>query len=185
MEQDMLIVCYAGHGIVATDASGNSDFYLALHDLTQLYGREDLLTDKAISAAEIKKLTQGINAQKQVFLLDACQSGGALESAKRGVAEEKAIAQLARSTGTFWITASGSTQFATEVEKLGHGIFTYALLDGVQGKADSNKDRKLSVRELSFYIEEQVPLLTEQYKGAAQYPSSYSFGNDFPIAIFE
>jgi uncharacterized caspase-like protein len=185
LEQDLLLVYYAGHGVVAADESGTSDFYLALHDLTQLYGKPDLLAEKALSAAEIRVLTEGINAQKQIFMLDACQSGAALESAsKRGVEEEKAIAQLARSTGTFWITASGSEQFATELEKLGHGIFTYTILEGIKGNADVNKDRKLSIRELSVFIEEQVPALTEKFKGSAQYPSSYSFGNDFPIAIY-
>ncbi|MFM9074196.1 MAG: caspase domain-containing protein, partial [Bacteroidota bacterium] len=185
-EQDMLVVYYAGHGIIPEDESGNSDFYLALHDLTQLYGRTDQLAEKAMSATEIKTLAQDINAQKQVFLLDACQSAGALEAAaKRGVVEERAIAKLARSTGTFWITASGSTQFATEFEQLGHGVFTYALLEGLKGNADINKDGNLTIRELSVFIEDQVPQLTEQYKGTAQYPSSYSFGNDFPLTVFK
>lgn len=185
LEQDLLIVYYAGHGVVS-DHAGTAEFFLVLHDVTQLYGKPEQLQQRAISASEIRALTQGINAQKQLFLLDACQSGAALESAatKRGVEEERAIAQLARSTGTFWITASGSTQFATEIEKLGHGIFTYAILEGMDGKADGNKDGKLTVRELSSYIEEQVPLLTEQHKGSAQYPSSYSFGNDFPIRLY-
>jgi WD40 repeat protein len=186
LEQDLLVVYYAGHGVVA-DLNGTSEFYLVMHDVTQLYGRPELLQEKGISAGEIKTLTQEINAQKQLFMLDACQSGAALESAasKRGLEEERAIAQLARSTGTFWITASGSQQFATEIEKLGHGIFTYTILEGLKGSADGNKDGKLSVRELSVYIEDQVPVLTEQYKGSAQYPSSYSFGNDFPIAVFK
>jgi WD40 repeat protein len=186
LEQDLLVVYYAGHGVVS-DLQGSPEFFLVMHDVTQLYGKPEVLAEKAISASEIKKLTQEINAQKQLFLLDACQSGAALESAasKRGVEEERAIAQLARSTGTFWITASGSTQYATEIEKLGHGIFTYTILEGLKGQADGNKDGKLSVRELSVFIEDQVPVLTEKYKGSAQYPSSYSFGNDFPLAIYK
>lgn len=184
-EQDLLIVYYAGHGIVS-DHSGGSEFYLVMHDVTQLYGKPEQLQQRALSATEIRQLTEQINAQKQLFLLDACQSGAALESAvaKRGVEEERAIAQLARSTGTFWITASGSTQYATEVESLGHGIFTYTMLEGLTGKADGNKDGKLTVRELSLYIEDQVPVLTEKHKGTAQYPTSYSFGNDFPLGVF-
>ncbi|MGK7392505.1 MAG: caspase family protein [Candidatus Cyclobacteriaceae bacterium M2_1C_046] len=185
LEQDLLVVYYAGHGIVSESTAGSSDFYLALHDLLQLYGNPSLLSDKAISASEIKELTKGINAQKQIFFLDACQSGAAIESVtNRGVQEEKAIAQLARSTGTFWITASGSEQFATELKTLGHGVFTYSILQGLQGAADINRDGKLSVKELSFYIEEQVPLLSEKHKGSTQYPSTYSFGNDFPIAVY-
>jgi WD40 repeat protein len=184
LQQDVLIVYYAGHGVMTGGEKG--EFYIVPHDVIQLYGKDDALKDKGISATMLKQYAQEINAQKQVFILDACQSAGALETvAVRGAAEEKAIAQLARSTGTFWITATGSNQFATEFEKLGHGIFTYALLEGIAGAGDANKDKKLTVRELSTFIENKVPELSEKYKGASQFPSAYSFGNDFPIVIYK
>jgi len=185
-EQDVLIWYFAGHGVVAEVGSGGTEFYIVPHDVTQLYGRSDVLLEKAISAMEIKDLALKINAQKQVFILDACQSAAALESiVKRGAEEEKAIAQLARSTGTFWITSTGSDQFATEFEKLGHGVFTYSLLEGIKGDGDSNKDKKLTIRELTLYIENKVPDLSEQLKGKPQFPSAYSFGNDFPIVLYK
>jgi len=186
LEQDMIVVYYAGHGVMSGGA--DKQFYIVPHDVTQLYGRDDLLADKGISANELKDFASDINAQKQVFILDACQSAGALDALEdraRGAAEEKAIAQLARSTGTFWITSTGAEQFATEFAKLGHGIFTYALLEGINGAADTNKDQRLTIRELSTYIENKVPELSEQLKGSAQFPSAYSFGNDFPLAVFE
>ena len=180
LEQDMLLFYYAGHGVMS---EGNSqDFYLVPYDVTQLYGRSDLLQQKAVSASELRELSKKISAQKQVFILDACQSAGALDAGVRGAAEERAIAQRARSTGTFWITATGSDQFATEFEALGHGVFTYSILEGLNGKAD-NGDKKLTVKELSAYIENRVPELSEKYKGTPQFPSGYSFGNDFPLAI--
>jgi uncharacterized caspase-like protein len=188
LEQDMIIVYYAGHGVMSGGTDKEKEFFIVPYDVTQLYGRDEMLFDKAISAAELKKYAQAINAQKQVFILDACQSAGALDALQegsRGAAEEKAIAQLARSTGTFWITSTGSNQFASEFAKLGHGIFTYALLEGIGGAADVNKDQRLTIRELSTYIENKVPELSEQLKGTAQFPSAYSFGNDFPIAVFE
>jgi uncharacterized caspase-like protein len=151
-----------------------------------LYGKDDLLKEKAISATELKQYSQAINAQKQIFILDACHSAGALDAiASRGGAEERAIAQLARSTGTFWLTSSGTDQFATEFEKLGHGLFTYALLEGLNGDADSNKDQQLTIRELSTYIENTVPDLSEKLKGSLQFPSAYSYGNDFPVAVYK
>lgn len=186
LEQDMIVVYYAGHGVMSGGA--DKQFYIVPHDITQLYGRDDLLADKGISANDLKDFASDINAQKQVFILDACQSAGALDALEdraRGAAEEKAIAQLARSTGTFWITSTGAEQFATEFAKLGHGIFTYALLEGINGAADANKDQRLTIRELSTYIENKVPELSEQLKGSAQFPSAYSFGNDFPLAVFE
>lgn len=186
LEQDMLVVYYAGHGVMAGETAADNEFYVVPTDVTQLYGREEILKEKAIAASSLKAYAESINAQKQVFILDACQSAGALETVTvRGAAEEKAIAQLARSTGTFWITSTGSDQFASEFEKLGHGIFTYALIEGINGKADANNDKKLTIRELSTYIENKVPELSEQLKGTAQYPSGYSFGNDFPLVVYK
>jgi uncharacterized caspase-like protein len=186
-EQDMLIFYYAGHGVMSEGATQDPDFFLVPHDVTQLYGRDDMLHGKAISASDLKEISRKINAQKQVFILDACQSAAALDAVtRRGVAEERAIAQLARSTGTFWITATGSEQFATEFESLGHGVFTYALVEGLNGKADGgNPDNKITVRELNAYLESRVPELAEKYKGTPQFPSGYSFGNDFPLVVYK
>ncbi|NRB59369.1 MAG: caspase family protein [Winogradskyella sp.] len=180
-QEDILIFYFAGHGVMSEGQQ--KEFYLIPHDLTQFYGNDDALKLKGVSAAELKALSSNILAQKQLFVLDACQSAGALNSLiARGAAEEKAIAQLARSTGTHWLTASGSEQFATEFAELGHGAFTYALLEALSGKADSG-DSKITVNEIKAYIESRVPELSEQYKGTPQYPSSFGFGQDFPVSV--
>ena len=97
--------------------------------------------------------------------------------------DEKAIVQLARSSGVIWIASSGSKQFATEFEVLKHGVFTYSLLEALDGKADQGGDNKVTVNELRLYMEERVPELTKQYGGDAQFPTSYIHGNDFPISV--
>jgi Caspase domain len=182
-EQDVFIFYYAGHGTLDQDDVA-SEFYIVPYDIVQLYGNSKMLKAKAISATEIKDISVRLNAQKQVYIIDACHSAGALESnLTRGAAEERTFAQLARSTGTFWLTAAGSEQFATEFEALGHGVFTYSLLEALSGKDYANGDGTLTIRELSSYVELRVPELSEQYKGRAQYPASFSFGNDFPIKI--
>lgn len=184
-EQDVFMFYYAGHGTLDKDDAAN-EFYIVPYDIVQLYGNSSMLKEKAISASEIRELSMKLNPQKQVFIIDACHSAGALESnLTRGAAEERAIAQLARSTGTFWLTAAGSEQFATEFEELGHGVFTYSLLEALTGENGSNGDNTLTIRELSSYVEMRVPELSEQYKGQAQYPASFSFGNDFPIRVLK
>jgi uncharacterized caspase-like protein len=154
------------------------------HDVTQLYGNDGALAQRGLSAEELKGYAQKIKAQKQLFILDACQSSGALQAVvMRGAAEEKAIAQLARSTGTHWLTAAGSEQFASEFTQLGHGVFTYVLLEGLAGKADINGNGTITVKEIDAYLQETVPTMTEKYKGTPQYPASYGFGNDFPVGV--
>ena len=178
--QDLFVFYYAGHGVI----NEKKEFFLVPNDVTQLYGADDALAQKGLSANQLQQFSKDIKAQKQLFILDACQSAGALQTlaAARGAAEEKAIAQLARSTGTHWLTASGSEQFASEFTQLGHGAFTYTLLEGLKGGADTG-DKKITVKEIDAYLQNKVPEVTQKYKGTPQYPSSYGFGNDFPIGV--
>lgn len=178
--QDLFVFYYAGHGVV----NDKKEFFLVPYDVTQLYGNDGALAQKGFSAAALQQMSKEIKAQKQLFILDACQSAGALEvvAGARGAAEEKAIAQLARATGTQWLTASGSEQFASEFSQLGHGSFTYCVLEAFKGDANPN-DKKLTVKQLDAYLQTKVPEITQKYKGTPQYPASYSYGNDFPIII--
>ncbi len=181
--EDVFIFYYAGHGVMSEEAK--PQFYMVPYDITQLYGNNKQLTEKAISANELQEISMQLKAQKQLFVFDACQSGGATSNiSTRGAAKEKAIAQLARSTGTYWLAASNSNQFATEFAELGHGLFTYCILQGLKGKADGGaKDKKITVKELNAYLNNEMPELSTKYKGTAQYPSSFGFGMDFPIVI--
>ena len=184
--QDAFVFFYAGHGVMS-EGSGTipAEFYLIPHDVTQLYGNDGLLIAKAIPAKLLKQLVTKVQAQKQLVVLDACQSGGAVEEfAQRGAAEEKAILQLARSAGVVVLAATATEQFATEFSKLGHGAFTYALLQGLTGQADgAPPDGKITVKELEAFLNDAVPELTKQYRGKAQYPNSYARGQDFPLGI--
>ena len=178
--QDLFIFYYAGHGVI----NDKNKFFLVPYDVTQLYGNDDALEQKGFSAVELQQMSKDIQAQKQLFILDACQSAGALNSvvSARGAAEEKAISQLARATGTYWLTASSSDQFASEFSQLGHGSFTYCLLQAFKGDANPG-DKKLTVKILDAYLQTKVPEVTQKYKGTMQYPVSYSYGNDFPIIM--
>ena len=183
--EDVFVFYYAGHGVIGEDpVSKNSDFYIVTHDITNLYGDYESLKSKAFSASELLESSVRIMAAKQLFVIDACHSGGALESfAQRGGAREKALAQLARSTGTFFLTASQDIQFANEAGSLEHGLFTYALLEVLSGKSGAAYDNKVTVNEVKSYVEDRVPELSEEYHGSAQYPASYSYGQDFPLVI--
>jgi len=180
---DVFIFYFAGHGVMSEEDA--SQYYIIPYDVVQLYGNNQMLKEKGISANEIQQFSRELPAQKQLYILDACQSGGMVEHlATRGLIEEKAIAQLARSTGTFWMTASGKEQLATEFDELGHGLFTYSILLGLQGGADGkNKDRKITVLELNSFLNDMVPELTQKYKGMSQYPRNFGYGQDFPVVI--
>ena len=183
--EDAFIFYYAGHGVMSEPTEQTKrDFYIVPFDITNLYNPRQLQA-KGFSATELKRFSAKIPALKQVVFLDTCQSGGAVQTfAMRGAAEQKAIAQLSRSTGQVVLAAAGSEQFATEFAELGHGVFTYALLQGIKGFADGgSKDGKITINELSAYLEDLVPELSQKYRGESQYPNRFGYGQDFPVAI--
>jgi len=178
---DVLIFYYAGHG--AMSSAEEPEFHLVPPAVTQLYGDDAALAERGLAASELRELAAQIPARKQLFLLDACQAAGALESvALRGAAEEKAIARLARATGTYWLTATGSEQFAAEVESLGHGVFTWSILEALRGAADDG-DGTITVLELDSFLQRRVPELTREHRGSTQFPASYGYGQDFPLTL--
>jgi WD40 repeat protein len=182
--QDVFLFYYAGHGTL--DEEHNDEYYLVPTNITKLYGDPEQLQKKGISATELRELLTQVKSQKQVILMDACHSGGALKSlnVRAAATDEKAIIQLARSSGVVMLASSGTKQFATEFEELKHGVFTYALVEALEGLADTG-DKKVTVNELKFYMEERVPELTKKYGGKTQYPTGYITGNDFPLSVLE
>lgn len=184
--QDAFVFYYAGHGVMSEGDDNNpADFYLVPYEVVRIYGDDGSLTTNGIAARTLRDLIKNVRAQKQLIVLDACQAGGAVETiAMRGASEEKAILQLARSAGVTVLASAGQDQVATEFSKLGHGVFTYALLKGLNGDADgSPRDGKVTVKELEAYISDQVPELTKLYRGKRQDPNSWTRGQDFPISI--
>ncbi len=182
--EDVFVFYYAGHGVMSSVIDNDqSMYYLVPHDVTKMYEADEMLKAKGISAKEIKEFSKNIKAQKQLFVLDACQSGGAVQTfAMRGAGEERAIAQLARSTGTYFIAASGTEQFATEVATLGHGIFTYSVIEALKGSCKS-QDGRITVNILKGCVENLVPELSKQHKGQPQFPTGYGYGQDFPLGV--
>jgi WD40 repeat protein len=178
--QDVFIFYYAGHGVIA----GNKEFYLVPNDVTDLKNVDEALKEHGIEAKDLQQYAINIQAQKQLFILDACQSAAAFaDMLSDDGNQQKNIALVARSTGTHWMAASGAQQFANEFSTLGHGAFTYVLLQALKGEA-ANKNM-ITVDGLKTYMQNGVPALMKKYNGSQQIPASYGFGNDFPVEIIK
>ncbi|MFC2138372.1 caspase family protein [Bacteroidota bacterium] len=177
-EEDVFCFYYAGHG-----STVNSKFYFIPTNSTSLY-QEDKL-DVAISAEELQEKFKRIKALKQLVVMDACHSGTSTNIlAMRGAGEEKALAQLARSSGVHVLASAGSEQTAAEVAGFGHGVFTYVLIEALNGKADgAPRDSKVTVYELKSYLDDQVPEVSFRSIGHKQYPTTFSIGHDFPVVM--
>jgi uncharacterized caspase-like protein len=177
-KEDVFIFFYAGHG-----SSEEKSFYFITSDITGLYQQDKLRN--ALSVNELQEKFKMLPALKQVVFIDACHSGSSVGVlAMRGATEEKALAQLSRSSGVHVMASSESDQQSAEIKSLGHGVFTYVLLEALNGKADgAPADSKITVYEIKSYIDDQVPELSYNLIRHRQFPSTFSIGHDFPLVI--
>jgi uncharacterized caspase-like protein len=177
-KEDVFVFFYAGHGSVV-----DNYFYFITSENTGMYQTEKL--KNAIHVKELQEKFKMMPALKQVVFIDACHSGNSVDLlAMRGATEEKALAQLSRSSGIHVMASSESQQQAAEIQSLGHGVFTYVLLEAMNGKADgSPKDSKITVYEIKSYVDDQVPDISYHLIRHKQFPSTFSIGHDFPLVM--
>ncbi|PWT91217.1 MAG: hypothetical protein C5B55_08505, partial [Blastocatellia bacterium] len=162
--EDALFIYFAGHG-----TAQNQRFYLLPRDLGYTGQRNaldlaglQLILDHGISDEDLERAVEGLDADKLLMIIDACNSGQALEAEeqRRGPMNSKGLAQLAYEKGMYILTAAQSYQAAQEVSELGHGLLTYALVEEGLKKAAADtepKDGEVWVREWFDYASTRVP----------------------------
>jgi uncharacterized caspase-like protein len=181
--EDELVIYFAGHGT----AQANK-FYLIPHDLGYAGSRTKLTEEglasmlaHSISDEELEVAFEGVNASQIMLVIDACNSGQALEAEekRRGPMNSKGLAQLAYEKGMYILTAAQSFQAALEASEVGHGLLTFALVEeGLKLSAADAEPRngEIVVREWFDYATARVPAIqTEKLKEARSTGRTLSF----------
>lgn len=166
--EDVLVILLAGHGEIV-----DNQFYLLPYETKDIED-EAHIERVGISAKEIGHFLTEIKAQKILLLIDACKSGQVLLALK-GIEEQIDRKQLTSFSGIYILAAATRNQSAGEIRELGHGIFTYAIIEGLNGQADTlPSDGIITVEELIAYVKRRVPTLAKQYRKGEQFPISDS-----------
>lgn len=167
-ENDELIVYFAGHGGVR-EVHGNQEGYLLPHDADSTN-----IARRGISLDDINKEVSYLPGQSPVLLiLDACRSGNLFNSNQMSRAAESLGPNIRR------LVSSEGSQDSQEGEQWrGHGAFTYFLLNGLYGMADSNRDGNVTLAELGMWVVDRVSTETNQQ----QIPQVQPFDHKWVIA---
>jgi WD40 repeat protein len=154
--EDYALVFMAGHGM--TD--GQKFYFLPVG------AKPGRLTSTAISGAVLRELLGSVKG-KVAFLIDACRSQSAIDGglglAVTGFVNDMASAE----NGVVMFSATTNTELAIERADWGHGAFTKALLAGLEGEADYEKDNRIFTDELNLWLKSEVKRLT----GGSQTPA--------------
>jgi uncharacterized caspase-like protein len=123
---------------------------------------------------------------KKMLFIDACYSGGFIgkdDDEVRAINETlKALTEAQQFMVTF--TSSRGNQKSYEHPNWQYGAFTKVLLEGLNGKADQNNDRKITINEISSYLEMEVPKIVDKQYHKKQQPNMYLKDVDGRLPIF-
>lgn len=172
--EDVFVLFLAGHGMTL-----DGRYYFVPQDLR--YTGETAIRANGIGQNQWQQWLSWIKARKSILLYDTCESGSLTGEAvaNRGLEQDVAIEKLNRAIGRAVLSAASDTGPALEGYR-GHGLFTYAVLDGIS-RGDTNRNALIEVTELASHIDAQVPELSQRHFGLRQIPRMRIVGSNFPL----
>jgi hypothetical protein len=153
--QGDVFVYFAGHGLASPDGK---DVYLLPFD-----GDPNYVELTAIRRSELLDALTRSGARSVTMLLDTCysgvsRSGETLLASARPVVIRPIDQSIPK--GVTLLSAAAGDQISSSLPKVGHGLFSYFLMRGLEGEADQaphgNGDRRLTLGELTSYLSEGV-----------------------------
>ncbi len=174
--RDVAVIYMAGHGL-----SIAGRWYFLPHEVVPTSPRA--VREKALSVKDLKRHMHALGPDRVFLVIDSCKSGTAVSPLKdyKGL---KALRMLSRTVGVHILAATDRDQYAVELDSLGHGVVTYALLEALRGRADrAPRDGAVDVMEAMRFVEATVPRLSRRAAKYTQYPTATSRGTDFPLVL--
>jgi peptidoglycan/xylan/chitin deacetylase (PgdA/CDA1 family)/tetratricopeptide (TPR) repeat protein len=170
--EDRVFVFYAGHGATRKLASGRQLGYIIPvdADLTNYEG-------SSISMTNFQDISEAIPAKHVLFVMDSCYSGLALTRGGGGVPSQNYLNEISRREARQMFTAGGQDQQVADNGPNGHSVFTWTLLQGLDGRADLNGDGVITATELAAYVAPAVSALSHQTPSFGSLPGTE--GGDF------
>lgn len=172
--KDVAMVFLAGHGV--NDQIGQY-YFLPFNADTEKLKRS------GVAFSDIRSTVEAL-AGKTLFFVDTCHSGNAMGSRRGNAAPDITglVNELASAeNGAVVFAASTGNQYSLEDAAWGNGAFTKALIEGLNGGADYQRQGKITINMLDLYISERVKALTKgRQTPTTTKPHTIS---DFPVAV--
>src|SRR5262249_4445487 len=158
-ETDTVLLFVAGHGF------NDGPSYRFLPTNAEL-------TDGVLRGATVVPwyaLQEAVESAKgrRILFIDTCHSGNAYN---------QRLGNAAYHANVITYTAARFDQLALEDRVRGHGLFTYAVVEGLEGKGGLAARRQISTKELADYVVKRVDELAKA-QGDSQQPQ-YFRGRD-------
>ena len=133
-----------------------------------------LLGSERISYQELRAFIHEAPADLSLAILDSCESG-AFTRHKGGARRAPFLLDASIDThGHAFLTSSAANEVAQESDRIAASFFTYFLVSGLRGAADSNRDRRVTLQEAFQFASQETLARTEHTQGGPQH-AAYEF----------
>lgn len=171
---DRLVIFYAGHAGVVQDLDGEDRSYLVPLD-AQINN-----ATKAVTVEYLKEFTRRSASKHTLLIFDAPVFGWELTASQPLSLEGRLAPEDDTDRRAVQvISAAGKGEFSSRTD--GHSLFVQALLDGLAGAGDLDKDGWLMASELGAYLVREVQALSK----GAQHPASVRIDGDGDTVLME
>ena len=127
-QYDTAILFIAGHAV----RDSHRNFYFLPSD-----ARIDEEGEvKKSSAIQYSQITEVLEGARKIAFVDTCHSEGISGQKARSIEADELIKTYFQDTGAYIFASSKGDEVSMEGHKWGHGVFTFAILEGLSGKAD-------------------------------------------------
>jgi len=156
--EDRVFVFFAGHGATRTFEDGRQLGFIVPVDADQAN-----YYATAISMSALREAADLIAAKHIYFVMDSCYSGLALSRGSGTFNRDHSyLEEVTRRSARQILTAGGADQEVSDDGPDGHSVFTWALLQGLQGQADLDGNGVITASELGAYISPIVSQFAKQ-----------------------
>lgn len=129
--------------------------------------------DGTLSYQDIRKLFSACKAKNKMIFADACFAGDMREN-KPGTGPDPG-------SNVMLFLSSRDNETSIESPSMRNGFFTAALVGGLKGGADANRDRKITARELFLAASRKV----KELSGDRQHPVMWgNFDDNMPVMVW-
>jgi uncharacterized caspase-like protein len=161
---DRVFVFFAGHGATRRLPSGRDLGYIIPFDADA-----ENFQGQSISMTNFQDISESISAKHVFFVMDSCYSGLAITRGQNG---GNYLREMSRRTAREMLTAGGANEEVADNGPNGHSVFTWTLLQGLEGRADLNSDGYITASELAAYVGPGVSALSHQTPAFGNLPGS-------------
>ena len=169
---DTFILYLAGHGIVSQP--GNHFLFLP-SDVRDVSGF-DVLRQQTLDDTTLVAALSRIRARDAFIMIDTCYAGQV---------DIDQLAAIGNDTGRFLLAASSSVQEALDSYDDRNGVFAYALMEGLRGRAAADAEGRVTALALGEWVMRRVPQLAREkgHQQNAVFRAAQRDLRSFPVAV--